>query len=155
MERAVADATREILASADAVIDRVRSRIDGDVQPVASDDTATAFRVADEWNDRVEQLVRERHLAYAAKHFRAQWPALIRWRESVLKNARKSKPAVVAAAFESLALECTLAGELDLAAKAQQAAVDVMRRRGMARIETTVVPIRSDVPASGEQAQSA
>lgn len=143
----MAESTRAVLASVDETLTRIRSRI-GAPQDDASKETAAAFRVADEWARHVEHLVLENRLTDAARQFRAQWPALVRWRERVLQNPRKSKPAIVAAAFESLALECTLAGEMELAAKAQQAAIDVMRRRG-------VVPIRSETTVSGAQAQSA
>lgn len=149
----VAESTRDVLASADAVIARVRAAIGESHQDDASAETANAYRVADAWNGLVAQFDRERTLADAAKNFREQWPALVRWRDRVLANAKRAKPSVVAAAYESLALECTLAGEYELAAKAHNAAIDVMRRRG--RTVPTILPIRSASDDVGAQAQSA
>lgn len=144
---AVAESTRMVIAESAAVIARVRASI-GAHQDDVSDDTATALRIADEWARALEHVVSEARLAEAAMNFRLQWPALVRWRDKVLANQKRQKPAVVAAAYESLALECTLAGELHLAAKAQQAAIDVIRSRG-----PKVVPIRpAEDPAVAQSA---
>lgn len=148
MGAAVADSIRAILAESDALISHVNERVGASHQDETSDETATALSIADAWNTHLARVIREARLADAARDFRAQWPALVRWRDKVLGNQKRQKPAVIAAAYESLALECSLAGELHLAAKAQQAAIDVIRSRG-----PKVVPIR---PAeSSDVAQSA
>ncbi len=150
------NSTRVILAEADAAIARMRSRIAlsdaakssqiADLGPGRERDVvASAMRIADDWERRVVEIVHEAKLAEAAQNFRQRWPALVRWREKVLANKRRARPSLVAAAYESLALECTLAGEHHLAAKAQQAALTVMAR---------VRPIRPSASADVE-AQSA
>jgi hypothetical protein len=120
-------ATRAALADTDAVLARVRARV-GDAPPPSDDDTATALSIADAWAAEVERLVDEHTLAAAAENFRERWPALVRWREGVLGTKGRGRPAHVAAAYESLALECMLAGEHHLSAKAQQAAINAVRR---------------------------
>lgn len=145
----MADTVRESLASADDVIGRVRARLVETPAPIDGE-TANAMRIADEWARYAEGLADESKLVDAARNFRQQWPALVRWREKVLGNQRRAKPSIVAAAFESLALECFLAGQHELAARAQQAAIDAVRSR------RKVVPIRSGANAAQDaQAQSA
>ena len=134
-------ATREALIAADAAIARVRARLGESVEHGQPDgEAAAAARVADEWERYAVAIVAEAKLVESAKHFRQRWPALVKWRERVLKNRRRAKPSDVAAALESLALECTLAGQPELAARAIDGAIAVMRSRALA---VPVVPIRS------------
>lgn len=132
--------TREALIAADAAIARVRARLGESVEHDQHDgESAAGARTADEWERYALAIVFEAKLVESAKNFRLRWPALVKWRERVLKNRRRAKPADVAAALESLALECTLAGEFALAARAQHQAIQVMRG---------VSPIREGQPAT-------
>lgn len=140
----VSESIRAALADADALIARVTARLAGDpscVNITADTDTdreltATAERIADDCERRLETIAHESRLADAARGFRQRWPALVRWREKVLANRRHERPSVIAAAYESLALECLLAGEYELSARAQHEAVrameSVVRRVGTA-----------------------
>lgn len=126
---------RAALADADAVIARVSAKI-GEPIPMdgaTTEFTAYAHRVADEWERYTLSIVDEARLEEAARSFRQRWPALVRWRDKVLKNRRHEKPSVIAAAFESLALECLLAGESELSARAQHEAMNIMSKMGRVR----------------------
>lgn len=116
---------REAISLADTVIASVRARLGESVE--RDGEAANAARVADEWERYALSIVAESKLVESARNFRQRWPALVKWRERVLQNRRRCKPADVAAALESLALECTLAGEHHLAARAQHQAIQVMR----------------------------
>jgi hypothetical protein len=135
MADVVSESIRAALVDADALIARVNAALAGDPSCVNvtvdshSDQTATAHRIADEWQGQFEAVVHESQLADAARQFRQRWPALVRWRERVLTNRRHAKPSLVAAAYESLALECLMAGEYELSARAQQEALRVMQPR--------------------------
>ena len=125
--------TREVLASADDIIGRVRARlatagvVPSDQPP--SDETAAAYRLAFDWSRALEQLHADGQRDAAAKNFRARWPALVRWRDRTIANWRRESPADVAAAYELVALECYLGGVPDLAEKAQAEAVRVLMTR--------------------------
>jgi hypothetical protein len=143
----VAESIRDVLAESAAVIARVTAQIGVAPQDDVNDDTAIALSIVDAWDRQLEHLMRESRLAENARDFREKWPALVRWRDRVLAHQKKAKPGDVAAAYESLALECELAGEYHLAAKAQQAAIDVIRSRG-----PKVVPIRAADEAVAQSA---
>lgn len=85
------------------------------------DDAADlAARLADDFER--DYVALQGRIRLAARPFIADWPALARWRESVLAAPRRHPPAVVAAALEAMALECVLAGHPELAQRARDEA---------------------------------
>lgn len=82
---------------------------------VLSPETVTAIGMAAEHEAIVESELRAGRRAEVAQQFREQYPALSRWRDRVLNNPRRVSGQEVAAAYELLALECSLAGIHDLA----------------------------------------
>src|SRR4051812_45604766 len=105
-DNAVNRSIRSALHGADAVIARVRTRlygVTGSAHLISGD---SALRICDEWERYVIAVVHESKRAEAARDFRHHWPALVGWRERVLKHEGRFRPSTVAAAYESLSLEC-------------------------------------------------
>jgi hypothetical protein len=121
----------------DDVVARVRAELAaaGKLPPDFDAETARAYEVAVDWERYVNAVADRAIIDEAVRAFRASWPALVRWRTRVLeaKGSKKARPAEIAAAWECVALECLLAGELHLADEARSAAVRVMTERAMDR----------------------
>lgn len=80
------------------------------------DPTAIGRILAEDWERFALAVRAESELS--RRRFIVDWPALTRWRDRVLRDRRRYTPDIVAAALESLALECHLAGHPELAARA-------------------------------------
>jgi hypothetical protein len=123
------------LAAADAVIARVKGRIGAGPETGCGDarggalqpDTLEAFRIAREWELHVVQIVADAKAEEAVRRFREQWPAIVHFRDRVLTSPERETAATVAAAYELLALEATLADDRQSAAEAQFAAFEIMQ----------------------------
>jgi hypothetical protein len=79
---------------------------------VLSPETVSAVGMAAESDAAFMAIVQERRLRESATRFRQLYPALVRWRDAVLKSPRRHSPQDVAAAYEAIAVECTWAGDL-------------------------------------------
>ncbi len=107
-----------------------------------------AREIADEWDAHLSALLDgtldEARRRAAATAFRERWPALARWKDAVLSQRERHPPAIVAAALEVMSVECTLAGEEDLAIRARCAAIDTVVNR-----RSPSIP-RSELAAAGD-----
>jgi hypothetical protein len=115
----------------DDVVALVRARLlaEGSLPASFDAETAEAVEVAVEWERHVIALADQVEIDESVRAFRQRWPALFRWRTGVLAAPKRVPPSTVAAAWECVALECLLAGEMELADEAQSAAVRVMMER--------------------------
>lgn len=125
-----ASSAREVIAQADALIARVRSRLDArPAVPIESFDTRHAYAIEQLWDDEVERLIRSGAREDAARQFRIRWPALVAWRDRILRPTERGPVPdrfTRAAALELHALEATMRDEPELAARIMEHALRVM-----------------------------
>lgn len=105
-------------------------RLPAEEEPTARQLAAQAAALSDEWEAWtlaiIDESRHEERLRAANAAFRTQWPALVHWTGSVLKHRRNHPVGEVAAALEATGVECSLAGETGLAARARRAAMRVI-----------------------------